>query len=173
MKMVLVGYMGSGKSPIGRLIAHNLGVSFIDLDHLIEVESGLSVTDLFAQKGVIYFRKLEQSLLQQVLSQNTSYVLSTGGGTPAYGDNMSLILSASDHVVYLQMSVSALVDRLMVEKTTRPLIAHLPDQDLPEFIGKHLFERLPFYAKASVHVLVDHLSPQECVERIMSQTLLT
>ncbi|HCD23157.1 MAG TPA: shikimate kinase [Flavobacteriaceae bacterium] len=173
MKMVLVGYMGSGKSTIGRLIAHNLGVSFIDLDHLIEVESGLSVTDLFAQKGVIYFRKLEQSLLQQVLSQNTSYVLSTGGGTPAYGDNMSLILSASDHVVYLQMSVSALVDRLMVEKTTRPLIAHLPDQDLPEFIGKHLFERLPFYAKASIHVLVDHLSPQECVERIMSQTLLT
>ena len=173
MKMVLVGYMGSGKSTIGRLIAHNLGVSFIDLDHLFEVESGLSVTDLFAQKGVIYFRKLEQSLLQQVLSQNTSYVLSTGGGTPAYGDNMSLILSASDHVVYLQMSVSALVDRLMVEKTTRPLIAHLPDQDLPEFIGKHLFERLPFYAKASVHVLVDHLSPQECVERIMSQTLLT
>ena len=117
--------------------------------------------------------QLEQSLLQQVLSQNTSYVLSTGGGTPAYGDNMSLILSASDHVVFLQMSVSALVDRLMVEKTTRPLIAHLPDQDLPEFIGKHLFERLPFYAKASVHVLVDHLSPQECVERIMSQTLLT
>jgi len=173
MKMVLVGYMGSGKSTIGRLMAQNLGVSFIDLDQLIERESGLSVTDLFAQKGVIYFRKLEQSLLKQVLLQNSSYVLSTGGGTPSYGDNMSLILSAADHVVYLQMSVSALVDRLIVEKATRPLIAHLPDQDLPEFIGKHLFERLPFYAKASTHVLVDHLSPQECVERIMTQTLLT
>ena len=71
------------------------------------------------------------------------------------------------------MSVSALVDRLIVEKATRPLIAHLPDQDLPEFIGKHLFERLPYYAKASTHVLVDHLSPQECVERIMTQTSLT
>lgn len=170
--MVLVGYMGSGKSTIGRLIAQNLGVSFIDLDQLIEIESGLSVTDLFEQKGVIYFRKLEQSLLQQALLQNTSYVLSTGGGTPSYGDNMSLILSAADHVVYLQMSVTALVDRLKVEKATRPLIAHLADQDLPEFIGKHLFERLPFYAKASTHVLVDELSPQECAERIMTQTLL-
>jgi len=166
MKIVLVGYMGSGKSTVGRLIAHQLGIPFLDLDDLIEEHTGLSVTDLFAQKGVVHFRKLEQSLLSTVLTEYPSFVLSTGGGTPSFGDNMERILSEADQVIYLQMSVLGLVGRLIKEKSTRPLIAHLTDEELPGFIGKHLFERMPYYTKATWHISVDGLSPQEVLDRI-------
>jgi shikimate kinase len=166
MKVVLVGYMGSGKSTVGRLIAHQLGIPFLDLDDLIEDQTGLSVTDLFAQKGVVYFRKLEQSLLSTVLTERPAFVLSTGGGTPSFGGNMERILSEADQVIYLQMSVLGLVGRLIQEKSTRPLIAHLTDEELPEFIGKHLFERMPYYAKATLQISVDGLSPQEVIDRI-------
>ncbi|MEM7486909.1 MAG: shikimate kinase [Bacteroidota bacterium] len=149
MKVVLVGYMASGKSSIGRLLAKELSVEFIDLDEYIEEQMDKSIATIFSQKGEIYFRKKEHEMLTKVLNNNKSMVLSTGGGTPCYANNMETILKNSDHSIYLQLSVSSLVDRIQNEKEKRPLVKNVADSELSEFIGKHLFERRQFYSQAS------------------------
>ncbi|MBS9462570.1 shikimate kinase [Flagellimonas sp. 389] len=148
MKVVLVGYMASGKSSIGRLLAKELSMEFIDLDEYIEEQLGKSIATVFSQKGEIYFRKKEHEMLTKVLNNNKSIVLSTGGGTPCYANNMETILKKSDHSIYLQLSVPSLVDRIQNEKEKRPLVKDISNSELPEFIGKHLFERRQFYAQA-------------------------
>ncbi len=148
MKVVLVGYMASGKSSIGKLLAKDLNVEFIDLDEYIEEDLQKSIATIFSEKGEIYFRKIEYEMLQRVLNEKEAFVLSTGGGTPCYGTNMDTILEKADHSIYLQLSVSTLVDRIQSEKHTRPLVSAIDDEDIPEFVGKHLFERRQYYSKA-------------------------
>lgn len=171
MKAVLVGYMASGKSTVGKLLAAQLGVQFIDLDQYIEEQAKMSIADIFAAKGEIFFRKLEHALLEQVLDENESVLLSTGGGTPCYGSNMKTILEKSDHSIYLQLPISNLVDRISQEKETRPLVRDLSDSELPEFIGKHLFERRQFYALASHSINCDKKSLEEVVAEIKNLLL--
>ena len=153
MKVVLLGYMASGKSSLGKLLAKELGLNFIDLDQYIEDALEQSIPSVFAEKGEIFFRKTEHSMLRKVLDEHDNFILSTGGGTPCYSGNMDLILQNSDHSIYLQLTVPALVERIKNEKEHRPLVKHLSNEDLPEFVGKHLFERSPFYGRAQ-HVVV-------------------
>src|SRR5690606_10200870 len=143
-----LGYMASGKSTVGKLLASRLGMDFLDLDSAIEKFENKTIKDIFAEKGEIYFRKLENQMLTRALEENGSLILATGGGTPVYGNNMQTILDRSDHSVYLQLSIPELVSRIAKEKETRPLVRDLDGEDLPEFIGKHLFERIPFYSRA-------------------------
>lgn len=152
MKIVLVGYMASGKSTIGRLLASRLGVPFIDLDEYIEAFEKKTIPGIFAEKGELYFRKLEHQMLGRALAENDSLVLATGGGTPVYGNNMQTLLDLSDHTVYLQWPIPELVTRIAAERESRPLVRDLPVGELPEFIGKHLFERIPYYGQAD-HIL--------------------
>ena len=152
MKVVLLGYMASGKSTVGRLLARQLGVEFIDLDDYIEANQKKSIKDIFSEKGEIFFRKLEHQMLREVLEKDKSIILSTGGGTPCYGNNMKTILKQSDHSIYLNLSIPKLVDRISKEKENRPLVRNISDEELPEFIGKHLFERRPYYLLAK-HIL--------------------
>ena len=91
MKVVLLGYMGSGKSSVGALLASKLEISFFDLDAIIEEEEQLSVNEIFAKKGEIYFRKKEHSVLHSLLEKKESFVLSLGGGTPCYFNNHEVI----------------------------------------------------------------------------------
>ena len=166
MKIVLLGYMGSGKSTIGRVLAKNLGLQFHDLDALIEAREGKTIPQIFHQKGELYFRKLEYRVLEEMLRSPSDFILALGGGTPCYGNNMSAILQATQAVFYIQLSIPALSRRLLTEKTERPLISHIPDEELPEFIGKHLFERIPFYSRA-IHTLnAENRSPEELAEEI-------
>ena len=153
MKVVLLGYMASGKSSLGKLLAKELGLHFIDLDQYIEDALGQSIPSVFAERGEIFFRKTEHSMLRKVLDEHDNFILSTGGGTPCYSGNMDLILENSDYSIYLQLTVPALVERIKNEKENRPLVKHLSNEDLPEFVGKHLFERSPFYGRAQ-HVVV-------------------
>lgn len=171
MKIVLMGYMASGKSTVGRLLASDLEIPFIDLDAYIEELEKKSIPSIFSEKGEIYFRKLEHQTLSKVLSENDSVVLSTGGGTPCYGNNMQIILECADHSVYLQMSIPDLVARIAKGKADRPLVQGIADEDLPEFVGKHLFERIPFYAQAQ-HVLNGKGTPAEVVGEIKKQLFL-
>lgn len=149
MKIVLMGYMASGKSTVGKLLARQLGADFIDLDDYIEAHEKKTIKTIFLEKGEIYFRKLEYEMLSKALDENPSMVLSTGGGTPCYGNNMQTILEKADHSIYLQLPISELVDRISKEKEQRPLVRNIADADLPEFIGKHLFERIPYYSLAT------------------------
>lgn len=166
MKIVLLGYMASGKSTVGRLLARQLGISFVDLDEYIEQHQKKSIKDVFSEKGEIFFRKLEHQMLKEVLDSHTAVVLSTGGGTPCYANNMETILQQSDHSIYLNHSIPVLVERITKEKEHRPLVKNIPDNDLPEFVGKHLFERRPFYMQAEHRVDCDPLSAEEVVAEI-------
>ena len=149
MRIVLLGYMGSGKSTVGKVLAGRLSLPFTDLDTYIEAETGESIPEIFKGRGELYFRRKEHELLLRLLEMPEDRVLSLGGGTPAYAGNMQRILQATPNSFYLQHSIPSLVARLAPEKARRPMIAHLPDSELPEFIGKQLFVRGPYYLPAA------------------------
>lgn len=160
--------MGSGKSTIGRHLAGILGYDFVDLDQYIEQEEHCSVTEIFKIKGELYFRKQESYYLSQLLEKNTNIVLSLGGGTPCYANNMEQL--KANHIVscYLKLSPTSLAERLFEEKDQRPLISHINNKEaLQEFIGIHLFERQPFYSQAKQVFTVDNLSVKNVVELIV------
>lgn len=166
MKIVLVGYMGSGKTTIGKLLAKELEISFLDLDEVIQNGVGDTIPNIFNAKGEIFFRKKENEYLNAVLSNKNNFILSTGGGTPCYSGNMKTMLDLADHVFYLKISIPGLVKRLIKEKDHRPLIKNIDEGDLPEFIGKHLFERNNFYLKATHIVECDNKDPETLVAEI-------
>ena len=115
MKLVLVGYMASGKSSVGKVLADSLECNFIDLDDYIETKEQQTITEIFAQKGEIYFRLKEIVYLKEILDSKDSLVLSVGGGTPCYGENMDAINNTSTSI-YLKASISTLLKRLSNEK---------------------------------------------------------
>lgn len=156
--------MGSGKSTVGKGLAEKLQVPFLDLDAEIEKETGYTITETILNKGELHFRKLEREKLTELL-QGEKFVLSTGGGTPCYYDNIDLINKTSTSV-YLQYSVPQLYERLEAHQTERPLIAHLEGEGLKEFIGKHLFERAPFYEKSTIVVQGKNKSTSEITDEI-------
>lgn len=169
MIIVLIGYMASGKSTLGKILADTLNYDFIDLDDFIEDKESLAVPDIFKTKGEIYFRKQEAWYLKELLNIDNNMVLSVGGGTPCYGSNMQLILSKA-HVksIYLKASISTLAGKLINKKANRPLIAHIKTkQEMTEFIGKHLFERLPFYNQAEIKVTIDNRTKNDIIEDII------
>lgn len=169
MKIVLLGYMGSGKSTVARLLGDQLKLKAMDLDALIVSEAGQNIPEIFAKKGEIFFRKLEHQVLKNTLESSESFVLALGGGTPCYGGNMDIILEATSQVFYLKMGIPALAERLRSEKEERPLISHIKDEELPEFIGKHLFERQPFYMQANHILNCDNKSAEDIVQEISQQ----
>ena len=166
MKVILLGYMGSGKSTVGRLLGEQLGIPFLDLDAVIEQQEATTIPQIFSEKGEIHFRKLEHNILLDLLASPDSFILALGGGTPCYSGNMSAILQVTPAVFYLKMNIPSLVIRLIPEKANRPLISHVPDEELPEFIGKHLFERSPFYEQAPFVLNANEKSAAELVKEI-------
>ncbi|GGW44813.1 shikimate kinase [Arenibacter certesii] len=160
--------MGSGKTTIGKIIAKELKCSFLDLDEVLENELGTSIPEVFKTKGEVFFRKKEHQFLNEIVSKDASFILSTGGGTPCYSGNMDTMLKEADAVVYLKVAIAGLVQRLMPEKEHRPLIKNIANEDLPEFIGKHLFERNNYYLKADHIVNCDNKEPQRIAEEIIA-----
>jgi len=162
--------MGSGKSVIGSKLAEILKYDYIDLDDFIEKNEGDSIKNIFLKKGEIYFRKIETRYLKQLLEVKNT-VVSLGGGTPCYGNNTKIILEASNALsVYLKATIPTLSNRLFEEKDKRPLIAHISTPtELNEFIGKHLFERAPFYEQSSHTIKTDGLSVKEVVDQLVIQ----
>ncbi len=169
MKIVLIGYMGSGKSSVGKKLAAVLGIPFKDMDDEIEKQEGISIPKIFSEKGEIYFRKVEIEVLKKILSKPEGFVLATGGGTPCYADSMNFLVKQKDVVsVYLKTPLDVLTTRLFSEKENRPLLAHLKtEENLNDFIRKHLFERAYFYNQAALIVEHGGESVNETVEKII------
>lgn len=168
MIIVLMGYMGSGKSLIGRLLSSDCDFSFVDLDDFIEKKENASISDIFDQNGEIYFRKKEKEYLKLLLDTSNNVVISLGGGTPCFGNNIE-ILTHSDEVktIYLNASVEELAKRLSNERSKRPLIAHLSNlENVLDFIRKHLFERSFYYHQADKVIKTDGKTPEEIVQEI-------
>ena len=153
--------MASGKSTIGKEVSKKLYMNFIDLDTFIEKRENQSISAIFKVKGEIYFRSIERRYLKELLNSDADFVLSLGGGTPCYGDNMALIVASEATSVYIKAGIPALVSRLTAEKSNRPLIANLADDKIQEFVAKHLFERRFFYEQADIILPTDAQSISE------------
>ncbi|NOY47584.1 MAG: shikimate kinase [Chlorobi bacterium] len=169
MIVVLIGYMASGKSTIGRVLAKKLDYNFIDFDDYIEATEKESISDIFETSGEIYFRKRETQYLNEIIANKNNIVLALGGGTPCYGNNMETVLN-SEHVtsIYLKTTIASIVERLETEKDKRPLVSHLnTTNELSEFVGKHLFERVQFYSKAKYIVDTNNKNIEEIIEEIV------
>ena len=170
MKIVLLGYMGSGKTVVAKQLATALHYSFVDLDIAIEEDQKLSLKQLFENKGEIYFRSKEGLVLNSLLKGSENVVLALGGGTPCYGDVMQKLTHTQDVLtIYLNTKIDTLTNRLFLQLQTRPLISHISDKEvLRDFIRKHLFERGFYYQQAHYKIAVDQKSVQEIVREIVA-----
>jgi len=154
MKIVLMGYMASGKSAVGKLLAQELEFQFIDLDNYIEEKEALTISEIFELKGEIYFRKKEGEYLQELFNLNEKVIISLGGGTPCYGNNIEIIENNSISF-YLNASIYTIYERLIDETAKRPIVSKIGRDNLKEFIAKHLFERSVYYNRANYKISVN------------------
>lgn len=144
----LIGYMGSGKTTLGRAVSARTGVRFIDLDDYIEQREGCTIREIFATRGEAAFRDIERQALAEVCAM-TDTLVACGGGTPCFGDNME-VMNSRGLTVYLDAPHSSLLSRLKEGRAARPLIASLSDDELGEFITTQLERRLPYYTRATL-----------------------
>lgn len=172
MQIVLLGYMASGKSSIGKRVAKSLNISFIDLDDYIIDKENQSIANIFSSKGEIYFRQIEHLYLKEILEKKKNVILSLGGGTPCYANNMELIKNSEAISIYLQGNVTTLAARLIKKKANRPLVSSLSDDQIPEFVAKHLFERRAFYELADLTFKIDQKKKKEVAKEIEAMLLL-
>ena len=165
-----MGYMASGKSTIGSLLASKLNFDFVDFDNYIVEREGRSIDGIFSNKGELYFRKKENMYLKEVVNSFDNTVISLGGGTPCYGDNLNTILSNQNIIsVYLKASVKTLSNRLIDQKDSRPVVKHLNTFDeVREFVGKHLFERQFYYNQAKITIDTENKSEGKIVQSIVA-----
>lgn len=140
--------MGSGKTTVAKKLARALQFEFIDLDEVFEEKYQIKIADFFEKYDEQAFRKIESKLIKET-SEKDNVIISTGGGTPCYYDNLNWMKN-SGITVYLQMSVAALVNRLSNAKRIRPIIKNLNIYELSDFIRKQLSERDEFYTQAQI-----------------------
>lgn len=168
MIISLLGYMGSGKSHISKNLSKKINFKLIDLDQQISDDHKQTIPEIFQNKGEIYFRKEEKRILEALLNSEENLILSLGGGTPVYYDNMNIINQKSKSI-FLRASVNTLANRVLLQKETRPLISKLEDSDVPEFIAKHLFERNPYYSQAHYTIDTDSKNAIEISDEIIKK----
>ncbi len=148
-RIFLVGYMGSGKTTLGRAISRILGLEFIDLDYYIESRYHKSVRAIFAEYGEARFREIEQNMLHEV-ADIENIVIATGGGTPCFYDNMDY-MNKRGACIYLQATVDELCRRLNNNKENRPLLRDKNKTEMREFIEKNIVLRELYYSRAAFH----------------------
>ena len=154
--IILLGYMGSGKTSIGKKISKILNIKFYDLDKLIENKFNKTVNEIFLEQGEINFRKKERALLENILNKKKIFVLSLGGGTPCYFDNIEYIVKKTGYTIFLKPEIKQLSKKLYWKKAERPIIKDVrTEKKMIEFVSKHMLERIHYYNKAKYHVVYD------------------
>lgn len=164
MRIFLIGFMGCGKSTIGRALADSLNLTFIDLDSFLEEKYFRTIPQIFAEEGEESFRRKERTVLEEV-SAFDDVIVATGGGAPCFFDNMEL-MNDSGFCVFLDVEVAALVDRLMNAKNDRPLIKGKSPEELHTFIEGLLAKRRPFYEKARYILNGNEISTAKVIESL-------
>ena len=157
MLIFLVGYMGCGKTTFGRDLANKLNLQFADLDELIEERYKISINDFFLKYGEENFRRIENMMLREQLTKHR-IVISTGGGTPCFYNNMEL-MNRHGVTIFLNTPVPVIVDRLINGKRKRPLIMGLEIFELTFKINQHLAQRIIYYNKAQYMLNLEEQTP--------------
>jgi shikimate kinase len=160
--IVLIGFMGTGKTTIGRLLAHRLGRPFIDSDRKIEHEHGMSIREIFDVYGEIYFRQKERMIIAK-LSRYNNAVIATGGGVVLSSENMSR-LKRNSVIIALSASIEIILERTS-RRNTRPLLDNLEQRE--QIVNKLLKERAELYHKADYSIDTSNSSPQQVISEIM------
>lgn len=168
MRIYLIGFMGSGKTSVGRQLARQLGRPFVDVDELIVQAAGRSIAQLFEQEGAAVFRQMEQEQLKATLRWEHP-VVATGGGAPCFFDNMAWI-NHNGLSIYLKAPADLLATRLGVNREVRPLLQSLKADEIQEYIVQKLEERSPYYEQAHVvYQQVPQESPADVARAIAQQ----
>lgn len=151
MRIFLIGFMGSGKTHWGTRIAEELCIPFYDLDAVIVNNEGMNISEIFANKGEEYFRYMEKQTLEDLVNREEDFVLSAGGGTPCFFNNIKF-MKRSGKVLWLNTSLEILNQRLLKEKTSRPLLRGITEPGLRSYIIRKLSERKMYYEQADLMV---------------------
>ncbi|MFM2338668.1 MAG: hypothetical protein RL115_1861 [Bacteroidota bacterium] len=167
VRIYLIGFMGSGKTYRGRHLSEKLGLPFFDLDEQIVNHAGKSVTEIFAEQGEESFRLIEKDTLQLITQSHQSFIMSCGGGTPCYFDNMAY-MKQQGVVVWINTPMPILFNRLIKEKEKRPLIKDLSNDQLLDFINKKLADRKLFYEQAHRILQEEDLSLDAIILKIFN-----
>lgn len=168
-RIFLMGYMGAGKTTVGKKLSKQLNLSFIDLDYYIEGRYHKEIRQLFAEKGEDTFRDIERRMLHEVASFE-DVLVSTGGGTPCFFDNIDF-MNESGTTVYLKASVDELANRLEVCKQTRPVLQNRSGEALRQFIADSLESRRPFYEKAQIIFDAEQMMTEQDVQAITDKLM--
>jgi shikimate kinase len=165
MKIFLIGFMGSGKTYRGRQLSEKLGLPFFDLDEQIVNHAGRPITEIFAEQGEESFRLMEKDILHLITESHESFIMSCGGGTPCYFNNIEY-MNQNGTAVWINTPSAILFNRLINEKEKRPLIKDLSDDQLQSFISKKYADRKIYYEQAQVVLEDEDLSLESIVEKI-------
>ena len=172
-RILLVGFMAAGKTTLGKALAKDLGLQFIDLDHYIESRYHCSVSQLFTERGEEAFRQIERNMLHEV-AEFEDVIIATGGGTPCFFDNMDY-MNAQGTTVFLEAPVETIYTRLTIARVQRPLVAGKSADELRAYIASTLEKRMPHYSRAAYTFLADQLENMrqinESVERFKKEIL--
>jgi shikimate kinase len=169
--LFLVGYAGSGKSSLGRRLAHRLGYAFVDTDKRVEESVGASIADIFYYEGEAYFRQAERDTLQSIIAEDASrgLVVATGGGMPVWQDNMEW-MNRHGVTIYLKRPAEQIISRLTdYGREKRPMFRGKSDEELRVFMTEQMAEREPHYAKAQIMVDCSSMSDADVVEYIVTK----
>ncbi len=166
MLIFLVGFMGSGKTFIGKQLASRLNYRFIDIDHEIKEKFKLSVAEIFEKYGEEKFRHSENELIVN-LNKDENIVVSTGGGLPCFFNNMEL-MNRFGMTIYLKTTIKTLVNRLKGSQNSRPMIQGLTNEELPGYVNDKLREREPFYLKSKIIIDSDALIVEDLINILAS-----
>ena len=166
MKIFLIGFMGSGKTHWGKLLSIKLQLPFHDLDTVITEIEKRSVADIFAEQGEEYFRYKEKETLESIVKEEESFILSCGGGTPCFFNNIEY-MKKNGKVVWLNTSIDVLKERLLKERMSRPLIREIDDAELKRYIVRKLSERKMYYEQADLMVNEESISLENLISLLL------
>lgn len=161
-RIIIIGYMGSGKTTVGHALSQELGLPFYDLDWYIETRMHCTVKQIFDEKGEEGFRKIEHNLLHEV-AEFENVIISCGGGTPCFFDNIDYI-NRQGETVYLKCTTDVLYKHLKMGKSVRPLLLNKTPDEVKTFIEAQLKDRAPFYEKAKHIVDVSLMDNKEKIK---------
>ena len=165
MKIFLIGFMGSGKTYWGRLLSEKLNLPFFDLDEEIVNAENKSITEIFAREGEEYFRLKEKEVLHSIAENNTTFIMSCGGGAPCYFNNIEYMHKVGT-TVWLNTSIDTLFSRLLKEKEQRPLLKNLSDDNLKLFIKKKFSDRKIYYELADMKIEDENITLEHFIEKV-------